>query len=75
MKFVLTIALENEAMQTPGDVAEALWHVYHKLNKLTSARLGGAPKLRVTDAGAIADVNGNTVGNWEVKGEHDDNDE
>lgn len=74
MRFVLTIDLGNDAMQTPGDVAEALWHVYHKLNKLTSARLGGDPKLRVTDEGVIADVNGNTVGRWEVKGPHDDDD-
>jgi len=75
-RFVLKINLGNDAMQTSGDVAEALWCVYRNLNGLTAARVcSGDVKLRVTDEGQIMDVNGNTVGNWEVKGEHDDNDD
>jgi hypothetical protein len=76
MKFVLSINLGNDAMQTSGDVAEALWRVYRNLNSLTAARVGsGDAKLRDTDEGKIVDVNGNTVGAWEVKGPYDDNDE
>ena len=76
MKFVLSIDLGNDAMQTPGDVAEALWRVYRNLNSLTAARVGsGDVKLRATDEGKIIDVNGNTVGRWEVKSPHEDNDE
>ena len=61
--FTLTIKLGDDAMQNTHDVAEALHRVADKLHRLPAAR-----------EGVIIDTNGNTVGHWEVKGEHDDND-
>lgn len=58
--FNLTIKLGNDAMQSGDDVARALRSVADCLaNTYDSLTL---PE----DAGAIFDLNGNTVGRWEV---------
>jgi hypothetical protein len=66
-RFVLSINLENAAMQDQHDVAGALRRVADRLSKLASTNFGPYGL-----SGKIADVNGNTVGGWEVKGPHDD---
>jgi DUF917 family protein len=53
MEFTLTIQLGNAAMQTGEDVAEALARVADSLQ-------GGV------QSGTIRDVNGNTVGSWDL---------
>jgi len=62
MEFTLEIELGNEAMQTRGDVAAALKRVATALTHY------GAAPIKPTDAGPIAvrDLNGNTIGKWEV---------
>lgn len=53
MKFTLTIRLGNAAMQTGDDVAAALAGV-------TDSLLAGVT------SGTIRDLNGNTVGSWNL---------
>lgn len=63
--FELSIDLGNAAMQTPGDVVEALIQV--------TARIG----MGETE-GRIKDRNGNSVGEWVFdteEGDEDDDDE
>jgi hypothetical protein len=57
-EFTLTITLGNDAMQTGGDVAEALREVAGRIDD----RRGGL----FEDSGRIRDANGNTVGEWRV---------
>ena len=57
-KFTLTIELGNDAMQDGGDVARALLKL--------AQRLEGNDFRRV-DGGGIMDLNGNSVGKWEVE--------
>lgn len=60
--FKLKIALGNDAMQTTTDVADALRGVADYI-----AGIGDQPNGDWhLDAGSIRDVNGNTVGSWEV---------
>lgn len=61
MMFVLTIKLEDEAMQDQHDVSKALRGVADRLGKLTSTRFGPYGL-----EGKIMDTNGNNVGRWEV---------
>jgi hypothetical protein len=68
--FVLKINLDDIEMQDQHDVARALRGVGEYLNKLTSRRFGPYGL-----AGDVHDINGKTVGTWEVKGPHDDKDE
>lgn len=57
MKFRLEITLGNDAMQTFADIREALL--------LCADNLGeGAPESG--DSKRIGDLNGNTVGRWEI---------
>jgi len=65
MTFKLTIELGNDAMQTFGDVAEALNDVAEKLNMMPLEECGSADPY--DRAGKIRGANGNTVGAWEVK--------
>lgn len=58
MKLRVEIELGNDAMQTPGDVLRAL-NVYLGIRDQTSP-------LEAGEDGAVGDVNGNTVGHWEV---------
>lgn len=68
MRFVLHINLENEAMQSYADISRALERLVAKF-----ARVDDPPMS--TDGNKIMDVNGNSVGRWEVKGPYDDKDE
>lgn len=64
MRFVLTINLGNEAMQTASDIARALRDTASKLVQ------GGYGNLASDgDSGPIRDDNGNRVGSWHVEGE------
>jgi len=58
MKFSLEIELGNEAMQSAGDVAEAL--------RESATRIGIGQFSPDGETGRIYDVNGNTVGRWQV---------
>jgi hypothetical protein len=61
MKFVLTIQLGNEAMQTGDDVGRALREVSGGVDHLptfTESAIGFGKR--------IMDDNGNHVGSWEV---------
>lgn len=57
-KFTLEIELGNDAMRTYQDIREVLQMV-------TKGRHG--PKIG--DGNNIRDLNGNTVGRWEITGE------
>lgn len=64
MKFILSIDLGNDAMQTASNVAAALRDV--------ASRLASVSRARMTDdtheiSGMIHDVNGNRVGGWHVE--------
>jgi hypothetical protein len=72
-KFVLSIDLENDAMRDQHDVAKALRGVADRLSKLVSSNF--EPYSLADKIKDIKDINGNTVGQWDVKGPHDDNDE
>jgi hypothetical protein len=52
-RFTLTVELGNAAMSTPEDVADALREVADALEAGASS-------------GIVRDVNGNTVGRWEL---------
>ncbi len=69
-KFVLSINLENEAMQDQHDVAGALRNVADRLDKLVSSNFGPYGL-----EGKIMDRNGNSVGRWEVKSPYEDRDD
>ena len=53
MEFTLEITLGNAVMQTSDDVAEALGGVADSL-------------LAGVQSGTIRDINGNTVGSWNL---------
>jgi hypothetical protein len=60
MRFELKIELGDDAMRTPPNVASALKLVAkHVLNDLYG-------RFTLGDYGTIRDVNGNTVGRWEL---------
>jgi len=60
-QFVLRIKLGNDAMQTPYDIQEALKRVSKRIYdadfNLDDMRSGCT----------IMDLNGNTVGSWQIK--------
>lgn len=60
-RFALSIELGNDAMTSPEDVSRALRAIADELTT-------GAPVHDVWNSGAgrVRDVNGNTVGSWEV---------
>lgn len=58
MKFTLEIELGNEAMQTLADVAKALDNTQHIADADESLTVGQSRGIR--------DINGNTVGKWQV---------
>ena len=68
-RFVLTITLNNAAMQTPANIAEALRGLARRME---SGRTAGdpsepiAPRACIKVAGNVIDGNGNTVGEWKV---------
>jgi len=59
-QFILKITLGNEAMQTGYDIAGALRDIADKINDNEDMREFSGQKR-------IMDVNGNTVGSWQVK--------
>lgn len=59
MKFTLEIELGNAAMQTSWDVGQAL-------RELGTKYQNGSDGPDIRDAGKVHDLNGNTVGKWEV---------
>lgn len=61
MKFTLEIELGNDAMQTKGDIAAALTQVAARFPRCIMGR------MVVGDYGSIRDINGNTVGKWEIQ--------
>jgi hypothetical protein len=61
MKFTLEIELENDAMRTSTHLAKALRDVGERVR----AAMPGV--IRAADNGRIRDINGNTVGSWQVK--------
>lgn len=63
MRFVLTINLGNDAMQTQRDISEAL-------RALASRLVRNETRYPVDgDGGSITDDNGNRVGAWHVESE------
>jgi hypothetical protein len=64
MRFVLTLELGNDAMQTQGDIARALRAVVWGMSV---ERLGTGRTPEIGDSGPIRDVNGNRVGSWHVE--------
>ncbi len=60
MTFTLKIELGNDAMQTPADVWEAIGQML-KHDTFESVDPWSE------DKGRIMDINGNSVGSWEVK--------
>jgi hypothetical protein len=59
MRIVIAIDLGNEAMQTMQDVADAL-------AKCLTASTDMNEPLLMNESGRVRDLNGNTVGAWEV---------
>ena len=59
MRFTLTIELGNDAMRNGDDVAECL-------NRAADKLWDAAPTLAPGESGRMLDVNGNTVGSWDV---------
>lgn len=64
MEFTLSIRLGNAAMQTPADIALALRET---ADKIADPMLRDTYAEATPYAGRIRDVNGNTVGEWEVR--------
>jgi len=60
LTFTVEIALGNDAMQAMYDVQQAL-------NENLLGNRGMWSPLEAGEHGAIKDVNGNTVGRWEVR--------
>lgn len=57
-QFILKIKLGNEAMQTGYNVSRSLNQVADRLNRYDQLS---------ECKGSIMDINGNTVGSWQVK--------
>jgi hypothetical protein len=60
VKLVLEVELGNEAMRSLHDVREAL-------NESLLSPRGMFSDLREGEEGSLRDINGNTVGRWEVQ--------
>jgi hypothetical protein len=59
-KFTLEITLGNDAMRTRTDIEQALRELGQNLRYMSDPPESG-------DSGKIMDVNGNSVGKWEVR--------
>lgn len=59
--FTLTIRMENAAMQTDGNVAEALRDIAYTL-----AEGDDGVRSNLSGSERILDANGNTVGSWRI---------
>ena len=58
--FTLSIELDNDAMQTASEVAEALRALADRLER------GDLTEETTPHGGNIMDANGNTVGSWQT---------
>ena len=63
MRLSIEINLGNEAMQYGNQVADAL---HRSFGRHAVETHGAWQPLRVSDEGLIRDINGNTVGRWDV---------
>ena len=61
MKLKLEIELGNAEMQTFGDLADALQGIAGELRNR-----GYCAQVAREDSGRVRDINGNTVGSWEL---------
>ena len=62
MTFILTVELGNDAMRTHGDVANAI------VASLSRAAVrSGKHDMVKHEEGTVLDVNGNSVGHWDVE--------
>lgn len=59
MKFTLEINLDNDTMSTPADIASVMQHIADQLKDAEYST--DIPTMYL-----IRDVNGHTVGRWEV---------
>jgi hypothetical protein len=59
MKFTLEIELGNDAMQTAEDVSRVLFDLSDAIVDYDLSDSDSGP-------GSVRDVNGNTVGHWDV---------
>lgn len=66
MVFSLRIELGNEAMQTGADIAGALHELAGRVATFAEDTNYDRGRGWPGTAGPIRDVNGNTVGSWEV---------
>lgn len=66
MKFILTIELGNEAMQTQGDLVDALRNLAVVFGASDTVRTRQR-EPQIGDSGPIYDANGNRVGGWHVE--------
>jgi hypothetical protein len=64
--FVLAIELGNDAMVSARDVAYALARVARIL-ETDGTGYGPGAELTDDDSGQVRDVNGNSVGSWQVQ--------
>lgn len=70
MKFTLEIELGNDAMQTYHDLRKALEYARKTMVPDSPAMMRShSEKPRVGEGTGILDMNGNTVGKWEVTDE------
>lgn len=59
-QFILKITLGNEAMQSTSDIGEKLRDIAEEIEQYGEPE---CPRI----SGNIRDINGNTVGSWQVK--------
>jgi hypothetical protein len=67
-RFTLTIRLANDEMRTPANIAEALTELAQNMRHRTAGEpyepITLSPSTRIS--GNIHDINGGTVGRWDV---------
>ncbi len=67
MKFTLTITLGNAAMLTAEDIAGAIFGIAGRLERICpSGDLTDEDSNNTGAGGPVKDINGNTVGKWEL---------
>lgn len=63
MEFTITITTGNDAMQTLGDITEALLNTAHQIDDY----YGPDTEPYAGQGGWILDFNGNKVGRWGIE--------
>lgn len=64
-QFILKINLGNDAMQIGNHIAETLRKTAYKIEKMIGGFL--PENFKLDSSYNIRDLNGNIVGNWEIK--------